>query len=122
MTAPLQGVKNRARTFQRHWRLILIIGFVAGFLACWSGIPGRGEKQIRYVLTHRFAVEDPQFLRSMGQLLGPAILPGNRVTALQNGNQIFPAMLNAIRGAHESITFETYIYWSGDIGRQFSEA
>jgi cardiolipin synthase len=122
MSAPLQGVKNRARTFQRHWRLILIIGFVAGFLACWSGIPGRGEKQIRYVLTHRFAVEDPQFLRSMGQLLGPAILPGNRVTALQNGDQIFPAMLEAIHRAQESITFETYIYWSGDIGQQFSDA
>ena len=58
----------------------------------------------------------------MGQLLGPAIVPGNRVTALQNGDQIFPAMLGAIRGARESITFETYIYWSGDIGQQFSDA
>ncbi len=74
------------------------------------------------VLPHRFAVEDPEFLRCMGQLLGPGILPGNRVTALQNGDQIFPAMLDAIRGARETITFETYIYWSGDIGRKFSEA
>ena len=73
-------------------------------------------------MTHRFSVEDPQFLRSMGQLLGPGILPGNRVTALQNGDQIFPAMLEAIRGARETITFETYIYWSGEIGRKFSAA
>ena len=58
----------------------------------------------------------------MGELLGPAIVPGNRVTALQNGDQIFPAMLEAIRGAKESITFETYIYWSGDIGQKFSDA
>ena len=58
----------------------------------------------------------------MGQLLGPGILPGNRITALQNGDQIFPAMLTAIRGARETITFETYIYWSGEIGKQFSEA
>jgi hypothetical protein len=57
-----------------------------------------GEKQIRYELPHDFAVEDPQFLRCMGQLLGPGILPGNRVKALQNGEQIFPAMLDAIRG------------------------
>lgn len=81
-----------------------------------------GERQIRYQLKHRFSVTDPEFLRCMGQLLGPGILPGNRITALQNGDQIFPAMLAAIRGARESITFETYIYWSGDIGRQFSEA
>lgn len=81
-----------------------------------------GEKQIRYELTHRFAVEDPQFLRSMGQLLGPAIVPGNRVTALQNGDQIFPAMLAAINSAQQSIAFETYIYWSGEIGQKFSAA
>ncbi len=38
-----------------------------------------GEKQIRYEVTHRFSVSDPQFLRSMGNLLGPGILSGNRV-------------------------------------------
>ncbi|MFN0075312.1 MAG: phospholipase D-like domain-containing protein [Prosthecobacter sp.] len=80
------------------------------------------EKQIRYALTHDFTVEDPQFLLSMGQLLGPGILPGNRIKALQNGDQIFPAMLDAIRGAQKTITFETYIYWSGDIGKKFSVA
>ena len=44
-----------------------------------------GEKEIRYELPHRFAVEDPQFLRCMGQLLGPGVLPGTRVQAYQNG-------------------------------------
>lgn len=60
-----------------------------------------GEKRIRHELTHRFALEDSQFLRTMGPLLGPRILPGNRITALQNGDQIFPAMLAPIRGARE---------------------
>ena len=63
-----------------------------------------GEKQIRYHVAHRFAVEDPQFLRSMGQLLGPAILSGNEVQALHNGDQIFPAMLDAIRAAQKSMS------------------
>jgi cardiolipin synthase len=81
-----------------------------------------GEKQIRYLIEHRFAVADPQFLRSMGQLLGPAVLPGNKIIALHNGEQIFPAMLKAIRGATNTITFETYIYWSGGIGKEFSDA
>lgn len=81
-----------------------------------------GEKQIRYKVKHEFPVEDPQFLRSIGQLLGPPVLPGNRITALHNGDRIFPAMLAAIAKARETITFETYIYWSGDVGRKFSEA
>jgi cardiolipin synthase len=81
-----------------------------------------GEKQIRFELEHRFAVSDPQFLRSMNCLLGPAVIAGNRIEPLQNGDEIFPAMLAAIRGARQTITFETYIYWSGEVGRAFSEA
>ena len=57
------------------------------------------EKQIRFQLTHRFAVTEPQFIRTMGSLLGPGIVGGNRITALQNGDEIFPEMLQAIHGA-----------------------
>ena len=76
-----------------------------------------GNKQIDERILTRYAVADPQFRRVMGSLLGPPILEGNRVEALVNGERIFPAMLDAIRGAQHSITFETYIYWSGTIGR-----
>jgi cardiolipin synthase len=31
-------------------------------------------------------------------------------------------MLQAIKGAQKTITFETYIYWSGDIGKAFADA
>jgi cardiolipin synthase A/B len=55
-------------------------------------------------------------------MLGPSITPGNRVTALHNGDEIFPSMLEAIRGASVSVTFETYVYWSGAIGREFAVA
>jgi cardiolipin synthase len=58
----------------------------------------------------------------MGVLLGPPILDGNRFEVLLNGDAIFPAMLAAISGAHETITFESYIYWSGSVGRAFAEA
>jgi cardiolipin synthase len=80
------------------------------------------EKKLNHKVEHRYAISDPQFRREMGVLLGPAILPGNTVTDLENGEQIFPAMLGAIHSARKTITFETYIYWSGEIGRKFSEA
>lgn len=80
------------------------------------------EKVLERKVEHRYAVSDPQFRREMSVLLGPAIVRGNQVTALQNGNEIFPAMLLAIRSAQTSITFETFIYWSGEIGDAFSQA
>ena len=80
------------------------------------------EKKIERRIEHRHAIADPQFRREMSVLLGPAILPGNRVTSYQNGDEIFPAMLDAIAAAKATITFETYIYWSGEIGRTFQLA
>lgn len=71
---------------------------------------------------HRYGMSTPQFERSMGTLLGPAFLEGNAVEVLLNGDQIFPAMLSAIRGAQRTITFETYIYWSGEVGKEFAAA
>jgi len=122
MSASLPAPQKRTRKLQKRWGLLLLVGIAAGLIGLGLGLPWMREKQIRYELKHRFSVEDPQFLRSMGQLLGPGILPGNRVTSLQNGDQIFPVMLAAIHGARNSITFETYIYWSGDIGQKFSDA
>ena len=81
-----------------------------------------GEKKIAEAIEPLYSVADPQFARTMGVLLGPSLVEGNRLTALQNGDEIFPAMLGAIRGARSSITFETYIYWSGEIGKQFADA
>jgi cardiolipin synthase len=80
------------------------------------------EKTLERKIEHRYAVSDPQFRREMGVLLGPGIVPGNIVKDLENGVEIFPAMLDAIRGAQKTITFETYIYWSGDIGQKFADA
>ena len=80
------------------------------------------EKQLDRKLEHLYPVADEQFRREMSVMLGPTILEGNNVKALQNGQEIFPAMLAAVRGARTSIAFETYIYWSGDIGRELADA
>jgi cardiolipin synthase len=82
----------------------------------------RPEKSVRHLVEHCHAIVDPQFIHEMDAMLGSALLAGNAITALQNGDEIFPAMLQAIRGAQRSITFETYIYWSGEIGQQFADA
>src|SRR3954467_9162575 len=75
-----------------------------------------------YTFEHKYSVVDRQFQRTMDNLLGPPLIPGNSTTTLLNGDQIFPAMLNAIREARTSITFETYVYWRGLMGAVFTDA
>jgi cardiolipin synthase len=96
-----------------------ILSLLAGFLAL-NFMPS--EKKIDTQLVRHYDTSDPQFRRSLGVLLGPPIVEGNQVKLLRNGDEIFPSMLDAIRQARKTITFETYIYWSGDIGREFTEA
>ena len=81
-----------------------------------------GETHIQRRLEHRHAIDDPQFRRELSVLLGPPIVDGNRVVNFENGTEIFPAMLAAVKAARRNINFETYIYWSGRIGRQFADA
>ena len=106
-------------------RRFYVVAGVAG-LALISGLMMSnfigGETKIERRIERLHALDDPRFTHEMGALLGPPFLSGNKVNALLNGDQIFPPMLAAIRGAKETITFETYIYWSGDIGQAFADA
>jgi len=83
-----------------------------------------GEKKIKKRIPRHYTIagDHDQFERSMSELLGPPILEGNRITRLENGVEIFPAMLAAIAAAEKTITFETYIYWSGEMAEVFSLA
>ena len=100
--------------------LLLVLGAVAALVAV--NMISDKEQQVRRKIEHRYGVSDPQFVRSMGVLLGPSLVDGNRIDTLLNGDQIFPAMLAAIGSARKTITFETYIYWSGKVGKDFADA
>src|SRR5262245_1218408 len=112
----------RPRSRWRTLMVVLITMIATGLATDVYLAVSAGEKQIKYKIEHEFGIEDPQFRQSMGALLGPAVMQGNSVTALQNGDEIFPSMLEAIGAAKRSITLETYIYWSGEIGERFTEA
>ena len=80
------------------------------------------QQRIEHRIERLYDTGSPDYFRSLGVLLGPPVLAGNRVEALQNGREIFPSMLAAIRGAKRTINFESYIYWSGEIGQAFADA
>lgn len=103
----------------KRWHLIAAGAAGAAGLVAWTALkPPDGNIRIE----SDYVVGDDQFRRVMGHLLGPPLEDGNRIVSLSNGVEIFPAMLQAIAGAQETITLETYIYWSGKVGRQFTDA
>ena len=112
------------RSSLRKSRLALVVVTAVATLATvllvqnWTG----AEKKIEQTLPRLYESDDGEFRRSLSALLGPQLVEGNKVETLLNGEQIFPSMLAAIRAAKSTITFETYIYWSGSIGREFVDA
>jgi cardiolipin synthase A/B len=80
--------------------------------------------QDRTVLTIHSAhgAEDPAHQAYLAAIVGADLTRGNRYEVLTNGDQIFPAMLEAINNAERRVVFETYIYKPGETGDQFTAA
>ena len=68
------------------------------------------------------AVSDPAFVPTMEAYTNAAVSGGNRVELLLNGDQIFPAQVEAIRSARRTITYAQYFYEDGRPAEQIVEA
>ncbi len=62
------------------------------------------------------------FLRALHGAAGERVVEGNTVEVFQNGDEIFPPMLAAIRESVSTIHFSTYVYWAGAMPREFAKA
>jgi cardiolipin synthase A/B len=65
---------------------------------------------------------EPSFFPTIAAHTDAPILAGNRVEILLNGEQTFPAMLEAIRSARKTINYAQYLYQDGAIAYEFAEA
>ena len=54
--------------------------------------------------------------RTLEGVIGVPATEGNPIDVLRNGDEIFPAMLDAIDAAEHTIDFLTFVYWEGEIG------
>src|SRR3954469_7063463 len=66
--------------------------------------------------------EATRLCRGLESQLGIPATPNNRVDVLRNGAQVFPAMLEAIRGARTTIDLLTFQLGTGAIVEEFAEA
>ncbi|MDT0419180.1 phospholipase D-like domain-containing protein [Streptomyces sp. DSM 41982] len=68
------------------------------------------------------AARGVELRRRLERLLGIAMSEGNGLHALRNGDEIFPAMLRAISSARRTVDMMTFVYWRGEIARDFARA
>ncbi|MCC5823289.1 MAG: cardiolipin synthase [Phycisphaerales bacterium] len=104
------------------WLVIIITATATLTITAITRLITAHEKKLNHRIETLYNVHQEQFLRSMGSLLQPSLIPDNRIDIYNNGHEIFPPMIEAIASAQRTITFETFIYWSGDIGRRFADA
>src|SRR5438132_11918679 len=109
-----------SRSAHRQLAPAILISSGLGFFM--PGCALKTGKQTRHEIAPLYSASSPEFRQSAGSLLGPNFVSGNNITTLVNGKEIFPAMLSAIRSAKHSINFDTYVFWDGQIGREFIEA
>ncbi|MCS7024979.1 MAG: phospholipase D-like domain-containing protein [Bryobacteraceae bacterium] len=69
-----------------------------------------------------FSTDSAEFLSTLAGVSGVPLLGGNSVRILNNGDEFYPAILEAVRGAQFSITMEQYIFATSTISREFAEA
>jgi cardiolipin synthase A/B len=99
-------------------KVLKIAGVVFGLALVVIFIPRRIDKPINKQIQTDYSVNDPAFRESIGHLVSAPLLSGNKVTPLINGNQIFPAMLDAISNAQKTVTLENFIFRSGKLSGQ----
>lgn len=80
------------------------------------------EKIIRKPIRTDYGVTDPAFTNTMSGLLRAQIIGGNKIKELINGHQFYPEMLAAISNAQHTITFENFIWRSGQVSDRFIDA
>ena len=118
-------MNKKAPQNTHRWRVVGIV--FASLLAVLVAMAAFGivflkRAVVDYRSVQDFTTRDPSFFASAHALADPLPLEGNAVKLLHNGDEIFPAMLDAIRAAKASINFEAFLFHSDGVGGQFRDA
>jgi cardiolipin synthase len=114
------AVTSKRRAMEIVWRrssVVARLGLVFLFLgttACARVYPVASLPSV--------AVTDAAFVPTVEAYTSAPIVPGNRVEILLNGEQIFPAVIDAIKAARRTITYAQYFYEEGAVSLEIAEA
>lgn len=99
---------------------VAVLLVVGGFVYMTAAVNADANRQDRVDAAPPIADDAATFLRALHGGAGQPVCTGNHVDLLQNGDEIFPAMVAAIRAARETVHFATFVYWAGAIPDAFA--
>ena len=108
----------------QHLTTLLTItgGITVGWLAYAWAVPEPADLLPDRLSKPPDARSDANVIEDAAFNLDSPIVDGNEIELLENGVEIFPAMIDAIDRAEHSVHFLTYVYWTGPIAEQMASA
>ena len=100
----------------------LLILAAAGLVYLTASVNAEANREDAIVSVPPVEKDAEAFMRALAGAAGQHVLGGNEMTVLQNGVEIFPALLDAMTAARDSIHFSTFIYESGCVPQRFADA
>jgi cardiolipin synthase len=105
----------------KRWPTGIALAAVAWYAS--DSLRHRRERGHGYELRgEELDIGSDEFLRATEAITMAPITHGNDIELLVNGDEIFPAMIETMRGAQRSLNFLTYLYWSGEIATKIASA
>src|SRR3954467_4860127 len=101
---------------------MLYLTIIGGAFIAWLVLVVLFTPHIPYHIEANVDATGDRFTHVLESTCLTALKPGNKIEIFTNGPNFYPAMLDAIRSARESINMECYIFKKGHIGTQFIEA
>ena len=101
---------------------MLYLTIIGAVFVAWVIVVTLFTPAVPYHLEKPIDPEDDHFINVLEAACQARLLPGNAIEILTNGTAFYPAMLEAIASARESISMECYIFKRGEIGDRFSRA
>jgi len=80
------------------------------------------QDQVTLKVRSAVGAQEPRHAAYLAGLTGSDLTHGNEFDVLDNGDEIFPAMLDAVKGAKRRISLETYIYEDGQVAGSTSSS
>lgn len=101
---------------------MLYLTIIGGAFIAWLILVMLFTPHIPYHIEHDLDAASDHFVRVLESTCMVTLTDGNKLEVFTNGDHFYPAMLEAIRGARETINMECYIFKKGKIGSVFVEA
>jgi cardiolipin synthase len=101
---------------------MLYLTIIGGIFVAWLILVTLFTPHIPYHIEKEIDGTSEQFIHVLQSTCQTKLEPRNKVEIFTNGDRFYPAMLDTIRSARETINLECYIFKKGRIGDQFIAA